>query len=72
MRSGGLHACRIDACAIELIPARARYLLRRAHCELYCRAWAQVDEVLAACTHPDIVRALFSATLPEQVRCVCG
>ena len=27
----------------------------------------QIDAVIAACTHPDIVRGLFSATLPETV-----
>jgi ATP-dependent RNA helicase DDX52/ROK1 len=27
----------------------------------------QVDGVIAACTHNSIVRALFSATLPEKV-----
>lgn len=27
----------------------------------------QIDTVIAACKHPDIVRALFSATLPEAV-----
>lgn len=28
----------------------------------------QLDSILAAATHPDITRALFSATLPERVR----
>jgi hypothetical protein len=32
----------------------------------------QVDGLLAAATHPDIVRALFSATLPEKVGPVVG
>lgn len=27
----------------------------------------QIDSVLAACTHPDVRRALFTATLPETV-----
>lgn len=27
----------------------------------------QIDAALAACTHPDLTRALFSATLPERV-----
>ena len=28
----------------------------------------QVDDVIAACQHPDITRGLFSATLPQKVR----
>ena len=27
----------------------------------------QVDGIIAACNHKDVVRALFSATLPEKV-----
>lgn len=30
-------------------------------------ALPQIDDVLAACTHPSITRALFSATLPAKV-----
>lgn len=35
---------------------------------------AQIDGVIAACSHKEVVRALFSATLPDKVealaRCV--
>lgn len=27
----------------------------------------QVDGIIAACSHKDVARALFSATLPEKV-----
>ena len=27
----------------------------------------QVDGIIASCNHKDVVRALFSATLPEKV-----
>lgn len=37
-----------------------------------CSFGLQIDTVLAACTHKDIVRGLFSATLPEQVRLAGG
>ena len=57
----------VSICTI-FIHVQARFLVLDEADKLFELGFMeQVDGIIAACSHKDIVRALFSATLPEKV-----